>query len=199
MRSCFAALAVLVTALCLVASPAAHAGDSDAGQAALMNVIAQASQRLALADPVARYKWLKSQAITDVPRETALLAQVAQRAPGYGVDPQFAQTFFRDQIDANKRVQQALIDEWRQAPPSGASQAPDLAETIRPQLDQLTTTLLAALARVQPIREADDCPVRLAHSLTEWQRLNLGDGLHQQALRQALQHLCAGGGVGAIA
>lgn len=45
---------------------------ADAGQPALMNLIAQASQRLTLADTVARYKWSKSQDITDPPRETAL-------------------------------------------------------------------------------------------------------------------------------
>lgn len=207
MRSPFAAPPVLLAPLLILVALAGalalpHRAQADtstaAGESALMNVIAQASQRLVLADTVARYKWLKSQDITDVPRENALLDNVTQRSPGFGVDPQFARTFFRDQIEANKLVQQGLISDWRLTPPPPQA-VPDLASSIRPQLDQLTTTLLTSLARVQSLRQADDCPVRLAHSLAEWRRLNNSDSLHEQALQRALAHLCASGGIGALA
>jgi len=171
---------------------------ADAGEAALMNVIALVSQRLTLADTVARYKWSKSQDITDTPRENALLKDVAQRATGYGVEPQFARTFFRDQIDANKSVQQGLIAAWQQIPPPPQA-VPDLAQSIRPELDRLTVSMLTALGRIEPLRQADDCPIELAHGLAEWHRLNPSDTLHEQALKQALAHLCLSGGVGATA
>lgn len=197
-RPSFVALIVLVATLAGMALPLDVAAADADGEPAIMNVISQASQRLALADTVARYKWLKSQDITDLPRENALLQDVTRRAPDYGVDPQFARVFFRDQIDANKFVQQALIDDWRQIPPAPQA-VPDLATGIRPELDRLTVSILIALGRIGPIRRADDCPTRLAHSLAEWQRLNLGDTLHEQALERALAHLCIKGGVGATA
>ena len=100
----------------VLATPAA-AQDSDSNDTALMNLIAQASERVMLADTVARYKWAHRQAVADPAREQALLVTVAQQAPRYDVKPQLAQTFFRDQIEANKLVQQALIDGWRVAPP----------------------------------------------------------------------------------
>jgi chorismate mutase len=188
---------IAAAALVLTALPARAAG-TDAGEAVLMNVIAQVSRRLTLADTVARYKWSKSQDITDTPRENAMLKDVTRRAPAYGVEPKFARTFFRDQIDANKSVQQGLIAAWQQIPPPPVA-VPDLAHSIRPELDQLTVSMLTALGRIEPLRQADDCPIELAHSLTEWHRLNPSDSLHEQALKQALAHLCVSGGVGATA
>jgi len=196
-RPYFVVLIAVAATLASLALPV-HVQAADTDESALMNVIAQASQRLALADTVARYKWLKSQDIADPSRENALLNTVTQRAPGYGVDPQFARAFFRDQIEANKFIQQALITNWSQIPPAPEA-APDLAASIRPKLDQLTLTILAALSRIEPLRHADDCPIRLAHSLTEWHRLNTSDPLHEQALERAMAHLCVKGGVGATA
>jgi len=123
---------------------------------------------------------------------------VTRRAPNYGVDPEFARSFFRDQIDANKFVQQALIANWSQIPPAPQA-VPDLATSIRPELDRLTLGILTTLGRIEPIRQADDCPSQLAHSLTEWRRLNPSDSLHNQALERALAHLCVKGGIGATA
>jgi chorismate mutase len=161
-----------------------------------MNLIAQASERVMLADTVARYKWAKKESITDPVREKALLASVARQAPNYGVPPQLAQTFFRDQIEANKVVQQGLIDGWRVAPPPPGP-VPDLASSTRPQYDRLTVTLLTGLARVEGVRRADDCSTRLSRSLRAWKDLRTVDTLHAQALNRAFAHLCAGG-VGAV-
>ncbi|MEA3128252.1 MAG: chorismate mutase, partial [Paraburkholderia sp.] len=150
----------LFTALVLAPAPAAADGDDTA----LTNLIALASQRLALAEPVARWKWANHQAITDTPRENALLADVEKRAVAANVDPAFARAFFQDQIDASKDVQNALFASWRSTrPPEGP--APDLAASTRPQLDRLTQSLVAGLARVQPLRAAQDCPSRVAQSL----------------------------------
>ena len=52
---------------------------ADGGDTSLTNLIALVSQRLALAEPVARFKWANHQAITDTPRENALLAEVERR------------------------------------------------------------------------------------------------------------------------
>jgi len=186
-----AATALLAT---LAVAPLSALADSD--DTALTNLISLASQRLALAEPVARYKWANHQAITDTPRENALLADVAKRAAALNVDPAFARAFFQDQIDASKEVQNALFDAWRNGqPPTGA--APDLATSTRPQLDRLTQAMVAGLARVQPLRAAADCPTRVAQGIANWKTLTRYDAAHSSALTHALGHVCESGGVGA--
>jgi chorismate mutase len=190
----FGASCALAVASCLAFAPGPAVADG--GDTALTNLIALVSQRLALAEPVARFRWANHQAITDTPRENALLADVEKRAVAANVDPAFARAFFRDQIDASKDVQEALFANWRKGqPPEGP--APDLAASTRPQLDRLTQALIAGLARVQPLRTADDCPSRVAQSLANWKSLTRYDSTHASALTRALGHVCETGGVGA--
>lgn len=170
---------------------------ADGDDAPLTSLVALASQRLALAEPVARWKWAHQEPITDQPREAALLASVEKKALAAGVDPAFAQRFFRDQIEASKDVQNALFANWRAArPPEGSP--PDLGADTRPKLDHLTQSLIAALARVEPLRAADDCPLRLADSVSRWKHLTRYDSALNAPLSRALSHVCAAGGVGAL-
>jgi chorismate mutase len=187
------ATATLFAALGLLPRPAAADGDDTA----FTNLVALASQRLALAEPVARWKWANHQPITDAPREAALLADVEKRARSANVDPAYARAFFQDQIEASKQVQTALFDSWRATrPPEGAP--PDLAASSRPQLDRLTQSMLAGLARVETLRDAPDCPSRIARSVANWKALTRYDAPHSRALATALGHVCSAGGVGAV-
>jgi chorismate mutase len=169
----------------------AHADGDDAP---FTSLVALTSERLALAEPVARWKWAHHEPITDEPREAALLASVKIKAQDSGVDPAFAQRFFRDQIEASKDVQNALFANWR-APEDSP---PDLATDTRPKLDRLTQSLIAALARVEPMRHADDCPLRLADSVARWKHLTRYDAALNTPLSRALSHVCAAGGIGAV-
>ncbi|SAL25850.1 chorismate mutase [Caballeronia terrestris] len=190
-RACV--LATLSASL-LASTPVAHADGDDAP---LTSLVALTSQRLALAEPVARWKWAHHEPITDEPREAALLASVEKKAEAAGVDPAFARRFFRDQIEASKEVQNALFANWRAArPPEGSP--PDLTADTRPKLDRLTQSLIAALARVEPSRHADDCPLRLADSVARWKHLTRYDAAMNAPLSRALSHVCAAGGVGAV-
>jgi chorismate mutase len=150
-------------------------------------------QRLALAPPVAQFKWQTGKSITDTPREQRLLADVADKAKTQGVDPSFARTFFGDQIEASKIVQNMLFEQWRK---SGGPKEPgtDLA-TIRPKLDRLDATLIQALARIQAIRTQPNCQSELSQSLANWKQLSSLDSSQSDALTQALSHVCAGGGM----
>ncbi|WP_233831624.1 chorismate mutase [Paraburkholderia sp. ZP32-5] len=186
------ALALATTSFVFTPAPAFADGDDTA----LTNLIALASQRLALAEPVARWKWAHHQSITDTPRENALLADVEKRAAAANVDPAFARAFFQDQIDASKDVQSALFATWRSGQPP-QEPAPDLATSTRPQLDKLTQSLIASLARVQPLRASDNCPTRVAQALTNWKSLTRYDSTRSSALTRALGHVCETGGVGA--
>jgi chorismate mutase len=186
-------LSSLLALAVLLSAPARADGDD----APLTNIIALSSQRLALAEPVARWKWARHESITDQPREAALLASVDKKARAAGIDPEFARLFFRDQIEASKDVQNALFDEWRKTqPPEGTP--PDLARDTRPKLDNVTQALVAALARVEPIRDAADCPTRLAESVARWKHLTRYDAALNAPLYRALSHVCAEGGVGAV-
>jgi chorismate mutase len=189
-----ASCALALAAWLAVTPSLAIAGDGD--DTALTNLIALVSQRLSLAEPVARWKWANHQAITDTPRENALLADVQKRAAAVNVDPAFARAFFQDQIEASKEVQSALFATWRNTePPQGP--VPDLATSTRPELDRLTQSLMAGLARVQPLRTANDCPSRVAQSLANWKSLTRYDSARSNALTRALGHVCETGGVGA--
>ena len=190
----FAAPCALALFACAALAPAPALADGD--DTALTNLIALASQRLALAEPVARWKWANHQEITDKPREEALLSDVQKRAAAANVDPAFARAFFQDQIDASKEVQNALFASWRASQPP-QEPAPDLATSTRPQLDRLTQSLIAGLARVQPLRAAPDCPSRVAQSLANWKSLTRYDSTRSNALNRALGHVCETGGVGA--
>ncbi|WP_116135666.1 chorismate mutase [Trinickia diaoshuihuensis] len=188
--------ALSAAVLALAFSLACGGARADGDETAMTNLVALVSERLALALPVAQWKWANHRPITDAPREAALLADVTRRAQAADVDPAFARAFFQDQIDASKQVQTALFARWRtSAPPSGG--APDLAASTRPQLDRLTQALIPALARVQPWRKNDDCPARLARSLRNWKSLTRYGEIDADALNTALSHVCAAGGVGA--
>ncbi|HEY2024180.1 chorismate mutase [Paraburkholderia sp.] len=189
-----ASCALALAAVSFVFTPAPALADGD--DTALTNLIALASQRLALAEPVARWKWAHRQPITDSPRENALLADVEKRAAAANVDPAFARAFFQDQIDASKEVQNALFATWRSGQPP-QEPAPDLVTSTRPQLDKLTQSLVASLARVQPLRASADCPTRVGQSLANWKSLTRYDSARSTALTRALGHVCETGGVGA--
>jgi chorismate mutase len=182
-------------ALFLAYGAPAHADGDDT---VFTNLIALVSQRLALAEPVARYKWARHEPITDEPREAALLKHVEDQARGTQVDPDFARQFFRDQIDASKDVQNALFANWRALKAAPEGTPPDLARDTRPKLDRLTQSLMSAIARIEPIRNADDCPLRLADSVARWKHLTRYDSSMNAPLMHALSHVCAAGGVGAV-
>ncbi|WLE58416.1 chorismate mutase [Burkholderia plantarii] len=186
----FASLAAALLALPLPAS-------ADGDDTPLTNLVALASQRIALAEPVARWKWANHKPIEDKPREAQLLADVERRAVASGVDRDYAHAFFSDQIEASKIMQNAVFAKWRATrAPDGTP--PDLATTTRPQFDRLTQSMIGALTRVAPLRNAPDCQSRIARSIADWKSMTRYDSSQSPALDAALAHVCAGGGASAI-
>lgn len=201
MKRSSSAAALCAVALCAALfaalSAAPHDARAEGDDTPLINLVALVSKRLALAGPVAQWKWANGRPITDLPREAALLADVDERARAAGVDPAFAHAFFQDQIDASKEMQTALFDRWRATkPPEGPT--PDLATRTRPALDQLTQALIPALARVEPLRGTADCPVRLARSVQNWKAMTHYESTETHALATALAHVCTAGGMGGV-
>src|SRR5689334_1900330 len=94
--------ALPAVALWLALSLASAGARADGDETAMTNLVALVSQRLALAVPVAQWKWANHRPISDESREAALLAEVTRRAQAADVDPAFARAFFQDQFDASK-------------------------------------------------------------------------------------------------
>ncbi len=136
--------------------------------------------------------------ITDEPREAALLkhveekAQAARRSMSTSRGSSFA-----------IRLMPARTCRTRCLPTGALSSAlegtpPDLANDTRPKLGRLTQQLISALARVEPIRHGDDCPLRLADSVARWKHLTRYNSSMNVPLTRALSHVCAAVGVGAV-
>ena len=101
--------------------------------------------RLSIMQEVAKYKWNNNAPIEDPDREQKLLDSVGKQAQAAGLQLQWAQHFFRLQIEAAKLAQYQLFQDWRRTQHPAFSDAPDLATVARPHLDALTPLLLKSL------------------------------------------------------
>ena len=108
-------------------------------------------QRLLLAQDVARAKWNAKAAIEDLPREEQVIAAAVRQGATLGLPEAWIRSVFRAQIEASKTVQRALYERWQAEGAGRFDDAPDLARTIRPELDRLTTQLLRAMADNQAL------------------------------------------------
>ncbi|MHC5260789.1 chorismate mutase [Streptomyces sp. UC4497] len=168
------------------AATAAHADPR-----ALAAITSLATERLALADKVAAAKYGTDAPIDDPAREQQILDGVAKRSTDLGIDPTFAQSVFRDQIEANKVVQRGLYARWDAHPEQRPTERPDLATEVRPQLDRITTRLLDALREVAPTRTSPACgPLLTAAALHDAHARGF-DALHLKGLARALPSVCA--------
>jgi chorismate mutase len=128
----------------------------------------------------------------DKARQQQGLANITARAQRAGVDPAFAQAFFRDQLDESTDTQYALFARWQQVPPTGPTVDPKTVS--RPERDRLTQSLIAALVQVQPLRTSPDCPLRVKQALSSWQQMPTYDASRSEAMRIAMSDVCASGG-----
>src|SRR5258706_11561979 len=181
----FPACAAAVGALFIFSAPATYAADVDP---ALTDVVSLVSQRLAIAEPIAHWKWVHHEQILDKARQQQGLANITARAQSAGVDPAFARAFFRDQLDESTETQRALFARWQQVPPTGATVDPKTVS--RPERDRLTQLLIVALVRLQPLRAMPDCPLRVKQGLSSWKLMPTFDVSRSDAMRIALSHIC---------
>jgi len=135
--------------LCLALCACQNTAPADAGSEPLRHLLQLMSQRLLLAPAVAQSKWNSGGAIDDPVRERQILQALAKQAQAYGVDEARAVVFFQTQFDAGKLWQRELHAQWRAQRQPAFATAPDLAGTVRPQLDALTPQLLTTLQATQ--------------------------------------------------
>jgi chorismate mutase-like protein len=127
----------------------AHPADPATSQLATL-----IDERLALVIEVARYKWNTGAAIEDPPREQALLASLRERAASMGVPASRVDAFFLAQIEAAKQLQRELFERWKREDREKFPGMADLATSIRPGIDAVTSQMLQTLAKIpaQPAR-----------------------------------------------
>ncbi len=117
-------------------------------------------QRLQLAPAVARAKWNVQAALEDLPREAQVIAAAVKQGAALGLPAAAVERVFRAQIEASKTVQRELFIQWRAGHVGKFDHAIDLAKTVRPELDHLSTQILLSMAAnqrvlIDPARKAD--------------------------------------------
>ncbi|MEU3890059.1 chorismate mutase [Streptomyces sp. NPDC029041] len=155
----------------------------------LHSVAELAAERLATADLVAAAKWGTDSPIDDPAREQQVLDNVAAQARQLGADPDEMRVVFRDQIEANKIVQRGLFQRWTDHPDEAPTTKPDL-NVVRQTINQVTGSLVEALADTSADRGAFTCRPELAFAGLQVHHENHLDALHTRALVRALASVC---------
>ncbi|CAM0555545.1 hypothetical protein EHLJMEHL_00703 [Vreelandella titanicae] len=140
-------------------------------------------ERLAIAPDVAKAKWNSGAPIDAPAREAQILERVVAEATRAGIDEAFAQTFFKHQFEASKVIQHRLHEQWRQTEQPPFESPPDLAEDIRPQLDQLTPQLMASLRDFQVVAESEGVRQYLENNAETLVNDGVGGVAREEALR----------------
>ena len=91
--------------------------------------------------------------VYDPVRETSVLQTVMAAGRDQGLDPDTVRGFFAAEMEASRRIQWAWIEGWeknRLPPPDRPAQ--DLGAYVRPQIDEINSRQIRALARgAQPL------------------------------------------------
>ena len=107
-------------------------------------------KRLAMMHEVAQWKWNTKTQIEDLPREQQILKQIGNLATAYGLNKDWALTYFQAQMDAAKMIQHHDFKLWIEQEIKEFESFVDLNTEIRPYLDRLTKELIQALVDIQP-------------------------------------------------
>jgi chorismate mutase len=132
------------------------------GREALQRLVETSAQRLIIAEQVALAKWDMGIPVEDASREAQLIVHAVTAGQSRGLDQQLVSKFFRAQIEANKLVQYALLAEWRRVGKAPDHRPVDLPNTIRPELDEVDTLLIAELEESVAIRASAPCRIEIA-------------------------------------
>jgi chorismate mutase len=157
--------------------------------AGLRTIADLSARRLAIADLVAAAKYGTGSPIDDPAREKQVLDAVAQQARYLGADPDATVRIFRDQIEANKLVQQALFRRWEADPSQGPKERPDLTE-VRQEINHVNDALVHAVADSARARSAPYCGGLLTVSAAHVRLERQLDALHTAALARSLSSVC---------
>ena len=114
--------------------------------------------------------------------EEQVIAAAVRQGAALGLPETWIRTVFRAQIEASKTVQRELYRRWQAEGVGRLDDAPDLANTIRPELDRLTTQLLRAMADNQALLNDSDRKADVAVAMHALQARAFNPAAAEQAL-----------------
>lgn len=150
----------------------AVAAYSQAAKEPVQQLVETSAQRLAIAEQVALAKWDSETPVEDAAREAQVIASAVKTGEAMGLDRGAVSNFYRAQIEANKLVQYSLLADWLRAGRAPAHKPVNLKDTIRPELDQLETELLAELAKTKAVRASASCSTEVAKEVGKYVSAN---------------------------
>jgi chorismate mutase len=158
----------------------------------LDRLVETSAQRLLIAKQVALAKWDQKTPVEDAPREEKVIAGAVKDGTAAGLQPAAVESFFRAQIEANKVVQYALLADWHRAGAPPAHAPINLVATIRPQLDQLQSSLITELKEITNLRASTNCPTQVAQAVGKYVRTHKDafGALEEIALDRAMAAAC---------
>jgi chorismate mutase len=177
---------LLTCALSGLLACGAQAGTPSPAPASLQPLLVTMNERLNIADLVALTKWDSHKPIQDSVREAQVIANARKQAVTRKLNPDEVAELIAAQIEANKLVQYGLLAQWQAAGKAPDMPRPDLANQIRPRLDELQNRLLQHYADFTPYRKDPNCAQWLAAERSAL----IKDALHGQALIRATGELC---------
>lgn len=148
----------------------------------LQPLVEMSARRLALAEQVALAKWDSHTSVEDPPREEQVIMSAIKEGESRGLGGPFMSKFFRAQIEANKVVQYSLLANWYRAGRAPGHAPVNLSKTIRPELDQLQTALIASLADTSMVRAGTTCHADIAKAVGKYISAHKGDRWCLQAI-----------------
>jgi chorismate mutase len=183
---------VRLTLLVLTMTPICNARAQSAVDK-LQPLVETSAQRLMIADKVALAKSDSGAAVEDTTREGQVIASAIKEGEAKGLEQSAVSDFFKAQIEANKIVQYSLLADWRRTGAIPEHTPVNLAQTIRPELDRMQTTLIAELADTAAIRSGATCRVDVARAIGKYMTAHPHDidTLHTIALDRSLAATCA--------
>ena len=139
-------------------------------------------QRLQLAQAVARAKWNMQAPVEDLPREAQVIQAAVQQGAALGLPGAWVEVVFRAQVEASKTVQRELFAKWQAQHAGKFDDAPDLAGTVRPQLDRLTGQILHSLVDHQAVLNDQARKADVARAMRPLDAAALNRSAAEQAL-----------------
>ena len=165
---------------------------TQSGRDLLQRLLETSAQRLVIAERVALAKWDSGIPVEDASREAQLIATAVRAGESRGLDQTSVTNFFRAQIEANKLVQYSLLAEWRRVGKAPRHTRVDLANTIRPELDEVDKALIAELEESTAIRASASCRTEIAKAVGTYisSHKNSFSPLKTIALNRAMAAVC---------
>lgn len=131
----------------------------------LQPLVKTSAQRLMIAEQVALAKWDTGGPVEDAAREEQVIHNAVKAGEAKGLDETSVAAFFKAQIEANKIVQYSLLADWRRRGDAPAHAPSNSIKTVRSELDQVQTLLIAELSDTAAVRASATCRADIARAV----------------------------------